>query len=196
MSESDVPDDLGARRPCQRHRFVVDVDGLPELGFTEVRGLEVSVDDRRDGSTTESDSGGWWNRTGGLLDRLVDRGPAGRRRETTSPNLELRRGVTGDPVLWDWLQGWVGGGVEPRTVSVYLVDDAGDAAVGWVCPSATPVEWTGPNLRADDPGVAMEKLELAHDGLDAATATARDASMEPNADVGFATRDPPATEFD
>lgn len=164
--------DPTARRPYQRHRFVVDAEGLPELGFTRVRGLEVAVEggeaperERRETSPAAGARTGWWNRRGGLLNRVVGGVSSDRERETTSPNLELYRGVTDDQTLWTWLRDWVRGRVEPRRVGVYLLDDAGEAAVGWVCPSATPVAWTGPSLRADDPGVAMERLELAHDGL-------------------------------
>lgn len=163
--ERGVPDGHERSDPYHSHRFAVAVDGLPDLGVTEVRGLEATVEDRTGPSTGDADRP-WWN-PGGILDGVVDR--PSRERETRSPNLELWRGVTDEPALWHWLAEWVEGRIEPRTVRVSLLDETGAAAVGWVCPGATPVEWTGPKLAADAPGVATERLELAHDGIRVAT---------------------------
>lgn len=173
MSDAEARPD-----PYRRHRFVVEADGLPKLGIAEVRGLEVTVEARPDRTTDASaasegsDDRPWWD-VGGVVDRVVDRNRPGRPgstsatpvHDTTSPNLELRRGVTDEPALWNWLRDWVDGRIGPRTVRVYLLDGTGSAAVGWACAAATPVEWTGPDLRADAAGVATERLELAHEGI-------------------------------
>jgi phage tail-like protein len=75
--------------------------------------------------------------------------------------------VTDDRRLWNWLQDWIDGEATPRTVRVFLLDEAGDRARGWRCRAATPVRWTGPALAADRPGVATEALAVAHEGIDA-----------------------------
>jgi phage tail-like protein len=177
MSEAaDSEEQNGRERtdPYRRHQFVVDVDGLPEVGFTEITGLEVTVEPRATRSTNDPEGRrlGDWRR---FVDRVVDRPSPSRQYETSSPNLELQRGVTDDVVLWDWLQDWVDGRTEPRTVGVYLVDGAGDAAVGWVCRAARPVKWTGPKLNADKSGIAMETLELEHGGIHTTTEISLDA---------------------
>jgi phage tail-like protein len=148
--------------PYLRHRFAVDLgDDRPPLGFAEVTGLSVRV---RADAGTEDDGPDWLN----WRDR--PRGapiPAPARRCTASPPLRLRRGVTDDRRLWDWLRDWVDGAVRPRTVRVFLLDEAGERARGWRCRSATPVRWVGPELVADRPGAATETLELVHEGIDA-----------------------------
>jgi len=120
------------RRPrYRRHRFAVEIDGLPPLGFAEVDGLEVSVrsrrDTERDSRPTETEQGRWAG-----LREAVNRiaATAGLNRDATSPNLELRRGVGDDLVLWDWLQDWIDGRTRPRTVTVSLLDETGDHPQG------------------------------------------------------------------
>lgn len=165
---SEFPDEAGRNGagrtdPLKRHRFVVDADGVPTTGFAEVRGLEAAVDDRP-GQDSGADSDGLWNWRRRI--RRVTGFRLGRRNVArTSPNLELRRGVTEEPVLWTWLQEWTAGSARPRDVIVYLLDDVGEPAVGWVCSAARPVKWTGPTLRADRPDVAVETLELTHTGI-------------------------------
>lgn len=169
MSDApDAPERDGNERtqdertdPLERHRFVVDADGLAATGFSEVKGLEVAVEDGS--SRDDSGAGGWWNwrrRLRRLTGVRVAPDTA-----TSSPNLELRRGVTDDPLLWDWLRAWTAGEAGARDLDVYLLDADGEPAVGWTCSAARPVKWTGPTLRADTPGVAVETLELAHDGI-------------------------------
>lgn len=150
--------------PYGAHRFRVTCDVIPALGFTGVRGLavRVAVDDA-DEATSEP------NRPQALPDRIT-RSPANAppaRRVTRSPPLELRRGVTDEPALWEWLQAWAAGEVDPQDVYVCLLDGRGDPVRGWVCRDATPVRWSGPDLVADRATVAVETLELAHEGIDA-----------------------------
>lgn len=148
--------------PCGAHRFRVDCDALPALGFSEVRGLAVTVADREEGSTDRR-----------LLRERPDRAPRGSippdRRTTRSPTIQLHRGVTDDQALWTWFQEWIAGEVDPQDVHICLLDDGGDPVRGWVCRAATPVRWTGPDLVADRAAVATESLELAHEGIDALT---------------------------
>jgi len=158
--------------PYGRHRFDVDLgDDRPPLGFTEVTGLSVRVQAQSADDTPEDDADqdvDWFD-WGDRLGRAVGHVPPAPRRRTTSPTLTLRRGVTDDRRLWDWLQGWVAGAVEPRDVRVFLLDATGERARGWRCRDATPIRWDGPELVADRPGAAIETLELAHDGLEAIT---------------------------
>lgn len=142
--------------PYRRHRFDVDIgDDRPPLGFTAVDGLSVRVETRSaDGSAPE---------------HAVGRTLPATRRRTASPTLTLRRGITDDRRLWEWLRDWVDGAVEPRDVRVFLLDATGERARGWRCRAATPVRWGGPALAADRPAAATEALELAHEGIEAIT---------------------------
>jgi phage tail-like protein len=155
--------DVERNDPYRRHRFAVDVgDDGPPLGFSAVRGLAVRVQARPDDEKRPD-----WRDWGERLARLVGGRPSPPRRRTASPHLTLQRGVTGDRRLWDWLRDWVGGTTGARDVRVFLLDQAGDPARGWVARDATPVRWRGPELVADRPAVATESLELAHEGVEA-----------------------------
>lgn len=189
------PDAQERTDPYRRHRFVVEADGLPESGFAEINGLEAAVANQSEYSTGDADKRRWWGWRN-LLDRFIDRRPRYRRHETTSPNLELWRGVTDELVLWNWLQDWIDGRIEPRTVRVYLLDGDGEATVGWACTAATPIEWTGPRLEADKPGIAMEKLELAHDGISATADASCDTAETAEPGSRPDTREPGRTDPD
>jgi hypothetical protein len=155
--------------PYGRHRFDVDIgDDRPPLGFTEISGLSVRVQARPSADDEPNDSPNWLDWPD-RLERAVDRFPPAPRRRTASPTLTLRRGITDDRRLWDWLQEWVAGTVEPRDVRVFLLDEAGDRARGWRCRDATPVRWAGPELAAGRSAVATETLELTHEGIEAIT---------------------------
>lgn len=89
-----------------------------------------------------------------------------KQRETESPKLELRRGVTDDQALWAWLHDWLAGTVAPQDVRICLLNNQGTPVTGWICHAAVPVRWVGPTLVADRETVAMETLALAHHGID------------------------------
>jgi phage tail-like protein len=151
--------------PYPNHRFEVDVDrdGIPVTGFSDVRGLAVSVKS----GTPAGESRGWVDileRDARGSGRQADATVSGQR-PTESPRLELRRGVTDDTSLWDWFQRWIDGTADPADVRVTLLDSTGARARTWVCKRARPVRWRGPTLTATEPGVATERYELAHNGV-------------------------------
>lgn len=152
--------------PYCAHRFRVNCDVLPEVGFTEVRGLTVCVAERDPDDLSPGRRGGrnWRGRA-----RRTPVEPPPGRRAIRSPTLELRRGLTDGLALWRWIESWVAGDVDPQDVRVCLLDDQGEPVRGWVCRGATPVRWAGPDLDARQATVATETLELAHDGIEAVT---------------------------
>lgn len=137
--------------PYLASTFRVVSKALPALGFSEVRGLSVELADHGDAATNQPSR------------------DASDQRETRSPLLELRRGITDEQALWTWLQQWIGGNITPQDVRICLLDEQGNPVRGWICVGATPVRWRGPTLVADQATVATETLELAHQGIEAVT---------------------------
>jgi hypothetical protein len=86
-------------------------------------------------------------------------------RRAEFPLLTLRRGVTDSRVLETWIAEWIAGESDERGVRIRLLDGQGREVRGWECRGAVPVRWSGPTLRADRNGVAMESIELAHAGI-------------------------------
>lgn len=67
------------------------------------------------------------------------------------------------------LRGWLAKGlteaVERRTVTVSLLDENQNAVVSWQIINAWPVKYTTPDISAVSSGIAIETLELAHEGM-------------------------------
>jgi phage tail-like protein len=91
------------------------------------------------------------------------------------PNLVLRRGVTTDTALWDW---WAdvmshsytlsAGAARPtprRNGVILLQDQKHSAKAGWFFVNALPERLIGPGLTARSSEIAIETLELSHEGL-------------------------------
>lgn len=141
----------GRADPYAGFRFLVEIDSLVVAGFSEVTGLEMEM------SPEEYQEGG--------VNRFTHKLPG----RFAHPNLVLRRGLTDSQALWDWVQetalGVESGSVERRNVRVIVLDSTGRESRGWEFLRAYPVKWTGPELSAGDGSVAVEALELVHDGL-------------------------------
>ena len=133
--------------PYLGSNFFVEIDGLIVGGFSEVSGLQAE---------TELEE----IREGGVNDR-VHKVP----KITKYQNIVLKRGITDSNVLWKWHQDVVDGKIRRKSVYVSLRDAEGRARWRWNFIEAYPVKWTGPDLKADGNSVAIETLELAHNGI-------------------------------
>jgi phage tail-like protein len=139
---------VGDRKdPYRGYNFLVEVDGISRAAFRECSGLETSQDpiDYREGT-----------------DPLTVRKLPGLVRYS---NVTLRVGVTDDTELWDWRQRAVDGDVDRRNGSIVLLDDTGTEQVRWNFREGWPTKWTGPSFNATGNEVAIEALEIAHEGL-------------------------------
>ena len=80
--------------------------------------------------------------------------------------ISLRRGVVRDPGLWAW---YVAGLTQSigarRDGSVILMTPAGTPAMSWIFHAGLAAKWVGPELNAMQNSVAVEALEIAHEGL-------------------------------
>lgn len=143
-----------SRDPPTGDRFQVEVTGFEPFGVSEVGGLEATAE-YRDVPLAE------------LFPALADivGDIAVERLVPVSPHLVLTRAVTDDSVLRGWFDDRLAGRVGPRTVAVALLDTNGLPVARWKCENALPERWVGPRLRTDRSTVAVESLELSHDGV-------------------------------
>ncbi len=140
---------LGVRQdPYMAYNFLVEIEGLIVGGFTEVTGLQVEVEtyDHREGGEN----------------RFVHRLPGPARYPV---NLTLRHGLTDIPSLWSWHQDVVKGQFERKNGTIYLLSRLGIPAMWWDFQKAYPIKWVGPDLRAANTAVAVESIELVHQGI-------------------------------
>jgi phage tail-like protein len=135
--------------PYLAFSFLVELDGLAIASFSDVIGLsaELETADYREGGVNE----------------FVHRLPGPVRHPI---NLTLRRGMTDNTELWDWWQDAASGTIRRRNASIIVFGAERERQVQrWNIVGAYPVRWTGPELRASTPAVAIEEFELAHRGL-------------------------------
>jgi phage tail-like protein len=86
--------------------------------------------------------------------------------------LTFRRGVVRDMALWLWYRAGLGGSLGARRDgAVILLNDAGKMAMGWSFRGAIATKWIGPELNANQSAVAIDGLEVAHEGLEAVPLT-------------------------
>jgi phage tail-like protein len=80
--------------------------------------------------------------------------------------ISLRRGVVRDGGLWSWyMAGLTQSLGARRDGSVTLLTAAGNPAMSWTFHAGLAVKWVGPELSATQSAVAIESLEIAHEGL-------------------------------
>jgi phage tail-like protein len=141
-------------------QFHVEIDGKPVATFGECSGLELSVkfDEVREGGQNE------------FVYRLPGRVEYG--------NLILKRGylpadgaIAGEGLseFFRWCLTALnrpGSLVQRRDVTVTLVSQGkGTSIHSWVFRRCYPVKWSGPAFKTGDNAIAIESLELAHEGL-------------------------------
>lgn len=80
-------------------------------------------------------------------------------------HIRLRRGMAVGAELWNWHYGFVEGKGRRRDGIIVLQNDARVPVQLWSFTRGLPVKWTGPSLNAMQSQVAVEELEIAHEGL-------------------------------
>jgi phage tail-like protein len=135
--------------PYPNFNFLVEIGGDTVAGFSEVELPEgrVEVVEYREGSdkTTQPRR----------LPGRVSHGP-----------LVLRRGLDGRGDLFQWWRAVRDGAYERRTVVVVLLDEARDPVASWRFRNAWPAAYRPSPLNARGNDVAVETLELAHEGFE------------------------------
>ncbi len=133
--------------PYLGYRFRIEIDGLIVAGFSEVSGLQME---------TETED----HREGGVND-YIHRLPKGSKQS----NITLKRGITDSDTLWKWHQGVVNGKVKRKNGRIILIDAREIEKWHWTFEDAYPIKWVGPELKADSSSLAVESLELVHNGI-------------------------------
>jgi phage tail-like protein len=82
-------------------------------------------------------------------------------------NITLKHGaIYAYDDLWDWHYSWVQGQGKRKDGLIVLNNNSGQPAKMWKFKRGIPVKWTGPSLNASQNMVAVESLEIAHEGLE------------------------------
>jgi phage tail-like protein len=134
--------------PYRGYNFLIEIDGITRAGFRECSGLDSSQD------PVEYREGNEKPLTVRKLPGLVK-----------YSNISLKWGITDDAELWEWRQKAADGKVERKNLSIVLTDDAQEEKVRWNLNDGWPAKWEGPSFNATSTDVAIETLEIAHEGV-------------------------------
>lgn len=135
--------------PFGQFNFLVEIDGITRAGFSEVSGLtsDTNVMEYREG----------------------DEGPPATVRKLAGlvkvTNVVCKRGYTPDTALWTWRQTVLDGVTQRTTGTITLLDEARKPVLAWNFTAGWPVKLEGPGLNGKTSEVAIETLEIAHEGL-------------------------------
>ena len=133
--------------PYRNFRFRLEIDGLEAGGFSEVTGFDASivVMEYREGDMVQTPM---------KMPGLKKYG-----------NITLRKGLADTTVLYDWITAGIEGEVERKTLTITLLDQTESPVASWQIINAWPVKYTGPDFNATSSEVAIETLEVAHEGM-------------------------------
>ncbi|RZA02389.1 MAG: phage tail protein [Sphingobacteriaceae bacterium] len=81
-------------------------------------------------------------------------------------NVTLKKGIfTKDNKFWDWYNQIKMNTIKRSTVVISLLDETGNPTMVWTLVNAWPTKITGTDLKADANEIAVETIEIAHEGL-------------------------------
>lgn len=134
--------------PLPKFHFQVEWGGA-RIGFTEVTGLnvETQVIEYREGSSPE-------------YHKLKMPGMQ------KFDNITLKRGLMqADNEFYKWWNTVALNTIERRNVTISLLNENHEPVFVWKIKNVWPVKVSGTDLKADGNEVAIESIELAHEGL-------------------------------
>lgn len=133
--------------PYAAFNFIVDIDGMKAV-FSECSGLSTDTDPIE-------------YRTG-EADNTVSKIPGLKK----FANISLKKGMTQDLALWEWRKTVLDGLTERKSGSITLLNEAREPVLRWNFKEGWPTKWEGPSMNATGNEIAIETLEIAHEGLD------------------------------
>jgi phage tail-like protein len=135
--------------PYRAARFLLEIDGVTQAGFSEATIPDTSQDpiEYREGNEIP---------TVRKLPGLIKYG-----------NVTLKWGTTDSMELYEWRKQVEGGkmGDARRALAIVVMDEEGNAAARWEFVNAWPTKYDAPDLNATGSDVAIETLEICHEGM-------------------------------
>lgn len=138
--------------PYAGYNFLLEIDSVRVAGFSECSGLQMEI------KTFDYKEGGRNNSTLKFPEHA------------SYGNVTLKRGVTVSNELIGWQLDAAEGRFKRVTsvgisFAIIFRDETGEAVKRWNLIRAFPVKWTGPDLKAAGSEIAIESLEIAHEGI-------------------------------
>ncbi len=134
--------------PLPKFHFQVKWDDT-ELAFQEVSGLDIESEvlEYRAGNNP-------------VFSKLKMPGM------TKSGNITMKKGVfVKDNAIFDWFAEIKMNTIKRKAITISLLDEAQAPTMVWKVQNAFPVKVTGTDLKAEGNEVAVESIEIAHEGF-------------------------------
>lgn len=133
--------------PYAAFNYLVEIGGITAGGFSEVSGLDAEIEpiDYRNGD-----------------EDFVKRKLPGIKK---FPNIVLKRGIVGDLEAFNWVKTAADGAVDRREGAIILRDEQRNEVMRWKFVRGWACKYTGPSLKGDSSAVAIESIEICHEGL-------------------------------
>jgi len=88
-----------------------------------------------------------------------------------SGNITMKKGIyKSDNKFWDWFNQIKMNTIKRLPVTISLLDEAGAPTMVWTLANAWPTKITGTDMKSDGNEVAIESIEIVHEGLTIANA--------------------------
>lgn len=139
---------MAVNYPVSAFHYQVE-SGMTRIGFTEVTGLKVELQsiDYREGHS---------------LEYQVSKMPG----IPQYTNITLKRGVyRSDNEFFQWLNTVKMNNIERRDITISLLNEEHEPVMVWKVKDAWPCSVEGPSLNSTGNEVAIESIELCHEGL-------------------------------
>ena len=134
--------------PLVKFHFQVDWGGT-KIGFTEVSGLDVETEivEYRNGASPE-------------YSKIKMPGMQ------KFSNITLKRGTfKSDNEFFEWWKSVSLNTIERRNITISLLNESHEPVVTWKIKNAWPTKIQSTDLKADASEVAIESMEIVHEGL-------------------------------
>ena len=81
-------------------------------------------------------------------------------------NITMKKGIfKGNNKFWDWFKQIKMNTIKRLPVTISLLDEGGKATMVWTLTNAWPTKITGTDLKSEGNEVAIESIEIVHEGL-------------------------------
>src|SRR5689334_15779025 len=133
--------------PYVAFNYLIEIGGIRAGGFNEASGLDGEIEpvDYRNGD-----------------EDFVARKLPGMKK---FPNIVLKRGIIGELDIFQWFQLGAAGTVDRREGAIVLRDEQRNEVMRWKFVRGWACKYTGPSFKADSSAVAIESIEICHEGL-------------------------------
>jgi len=137
--------------PFSQFNFLIEIDGVVKGGFSECSGLtsDTNIIEYREGNEKQ----------------LTVRKLPGLAKY---PPIVLKRGQSADTSLWTWRKTVTDGQTSRTSGSIVLLDESRKTALTWHFREGWPSKLEAPGFNGKTSEVAIETLEISHEGLELA----------------------------